>query len=182
MNSKTTKMNGKKMKKSPYAAAFKSGVKSGKGCWACVCAISKKTGVSTGTICQSLYNAGLCCRTKFNGTWIYWPTFNCKTTATNCSTMQTTMWQCFIDWCCCCGFCTSKQLNAHCTSQKAFMSFCSKFFTKKSGAKMTTAKKAKKSWKTKTASRKTTSWSGTKNYKFPVYKTHTTTKRYKKVA
>ena len=171
MNSKT--------KKSPYAAAFKSGMKSGKGCWACVCAISKKTGVSTGTICQSLLNAGLCCRVKFNGTWLYWPTFTCKTNMKNCNVIQTTMWQCFIDWCCCCGFCTPKQLNSHCTSQKAFMSFCKKYFSKKAGTKAMTGKKSKKTSKSK--SRKTSTWNG-KNYKFPVYKARTMTKRFKKAA
>lgn len=166
--------------KSPYASAFKTGVKNGTPCTMIVNSICKRTGKPAPTIWQSLYKAGCCYRQKFNGQWIYWPTFRGKKSSTkNCNWCHTNMWQCFVDWCLCCGWCTPVQLNNNSTSQKTFMNFCTKYWNKQSwsagATKTKTSSKSKtKSWKSskpkmkkRVSKRHPSTWGRSTSFKFP---------------
>ncbi len=183
--------------KSPYATSFITGCKNGTPASTVVNNISKKTNKPVSTIWNSLCKAGYCWSQKFNGTCVYWPTFNVKKNTTASNTTQTNMWQSFIDWCLVSGRCTPNQLNKYTSSQKNFMNYCRNFFGKqftgstKAVAKTNTgknsSKKARKTtssykWTTKhtkktnkTKTYNPTSW--TRNYKFPTFKSRTTTTR-----
>jgi hypothetical protein len=173
--------------KSPYGTTFTTGVKNGTPCSTVVWNISKKTNKPVNTIWNSLYKAGLCWRTKFNGTWLYWPSFTFnykKCSSTNRNTTHTNMWQCFVDWCMCNGYCTPTQFKNNSSSQKSFMNFCRSFFSKQYTWSTSTSSKrtTKRTPKTKTYSSTSTNW--TRNYKFPTFKTRTSTnmRRYRKAA
>lgn len=192
--------------KSPYASSFTSALKKGTPCHQVVWNISKRTNTAPNTIYQSLWKAGLCQRQKFNGAWLYWPTFGGLTNSTNWKKSQTQMWQWFVDWAVCSGWCTPNQLNNNKGTQQQFMNFCKKFFNSQfNGAGANP--KASTSWKnhgffgtsyngvwtnshsnsygtkkttkrgTKTTSRKRT---GTSFYSFP--KAKSTSRRYRVAA
>jgi hypothetical protein len=131
--------------KSPFASTFKTLCKKGVPCSVAIETIANRFNKSTTFVTNSLCKAGFCWKQKFNGQWICFPTFPCKTTATKTKNCQFTMWQCFVDWCCCSGFCTPKQLMNHCGSQAAFTSFCKKFWNKQFNA--TTSKSSGKTFK-----------------------------------
>jgi hypothetical protein len=166
----TTKKN-----KSPYATSFNSAIKRGTPCFVAVENIAKRTKKTPNQIFESLFKAGLCYRQKIAGQWVYWPCNWNKTNATNAKFCQHNMWQCFIDWCLCCGFCTPEQLHNHCGGQNDFMSYCKKFWSKQftTGTK-TGTKKTRKSTPKARKARKTVSG----NYKFPAVKG----RKYRKVA
>jgi hypothetical protein len=167
---------------SPFATSFKTGVKNGTPCSEVVQNISKRTGKPVNTVVQSLVKAGLCFSQKINGTWVFWPTFNCKTTTTHANNIQTNLWQSFVEWCLATGCVTPYQLDNNTTSQKTFMNFCRNFFGKQfTGVKKTTKTKTtkKNSWnKTwKSARRNTTSG---KNRWTTSFNTKRSTKRVRK--
>lgn len=148
---------------SPYAASFKSAIKRGTPCSTAVQNIAKRTNKPTTSIYNSLFKAGWVQRQKFNGQWIYWPT-NCKkSNATHAKHAQWTCWQSFVDWCIAAGWCTPEQLHKHCGSQKAFMTFCRKFFaaqfpkaTPKKSSKRSTPKRSGRKSAPKRPSKKST--------------------------
>ncbi len=131
-------------KKSPFGTSFKNLCTKGTPCWTAIEMIANRTGKSTTTVMNSLCNAGYCCKQKFNGSWICFPTFPCKTNIKNCKKAQTNLWQCFVDWCCCNGFCTPKQFVNHCGTQANFTSWCKKYWGKQFN---TGSKSAGKSFK-----------------------------------
>ena len=147
---------------SPFASAFKSGCKSGTPCGTVLSNISKKTGKPVGTIIKSLNKAGLCFCQKFNGAWICWPTFTCKTSSSKSSTCQTTMWQCLVDWCCMTGTTKPTQLKNKIGSQKAFMSACKSLFGKQISSSSKTGRKSKTRKPRKTSRRSRTTWASAK--------------------
>ena len=176
---------------SPFAKAFMSGCKNGTPCTTVVNNISKRTGKPVSTIWNSLCKCGVCCCCKFNGTCVYWPNFAVKKNSTCAKTCQTSMWQCFVDWCLCCGCCTPNQLNRNCGSQKAFMSFCRSFFGKQftwgSMSSTRTMKRGKKRPMPKRGrktSPKSWTWNRTtpRTYKFPTWRSSTNSRRYRYAA
>ena len=186
---------------SPYGTSFKSGVKSGTPCNTVISNIAKRTGKPISTICKSLSKANLCFCKKFNGTWICWPTFSCKSSGRQIKACQTNMWQCLVDWCIMNHCCTPKQLNNKCSSQKTFMSYCKSLFGKqispKSKSKSKSRKSSRKSRTSKTywakhSPKRTHSkkysrpsvWgrSSNRSYKFPTYRSRPTTRRYVRAA
>ena len=192
------------IKKSPYASSFRTGIKSGKPCSAVIASISKRTGKPITSIVKSLCKAGVCYCQKFNGTWIYWPAFPCKSGAS--TTCQTQMWQSFIDWCMASGNCKPAQLEKKVSGQKNFMAFCRHFFAKQfSGISTTKSKRrTRRSRKARTASRRPTSWArhstkrwakrskrtspwtrsrtSYRSYAFPSYRVRSSTRRYARAA
>lgn len=179
--------------KSPFATSFTTAVKNGTPCSTVVWNISKKTNKPVNTIWNSLFKAGLCFRQKFNGTWVYWPSFQVKKNSTTSHTTQTTMWQNFVEWCVTNNFCTPSQLSKNSTTQKSFMNFCRKFFGKQFTATKRTTKRrrttgVRTNWTTKHGKKRTTSTSTpwgrtfTRNYKFPTFKSRTNTRRYRRAA
>lgn len=143
-------------KNSPFATSFKTGVNNGTPCSTVVANIAKRTNKSVNTIWQSLFKAGLCFRQKFNGQWIYWPSFQPtkKATSRNINICQNNLWQCFVEWCYINGYFTPEQLNKKATSQKAFMSFCRSFFGKQFTTSSTTKSRTSKSRTTRTKTTK----------------------------
>jgi hypothetical protein len=140
--------------KSPYSGPFTTGVKNGTPASTVVWNISKKTNTPTNTIWNSLYKAGLCYRQKFNGTWIYWPSFPVKKSTKWSNHAQTSMWQCFVDWCVSSGWCTPHQFNNWSGNQKQFMTFCRNFFGKQfTGTPNTTARRSTRTRPTPTSTR-----------------------------
>ena len=124
--------------KSPYSTSFKSAVKRGTPCSVAVEKIAKRNNKTTTSVWNSLYKAGVCDRQKFNGKWIYWPAEGGKGNSTNWKPCQTDMWQNFVDWCVCSGTCTPQQLSNNTASQKAFMTYCKKFWGKQFNGTSTT--------------------------------------------
>lgn len=192
---------------SPFASNFNSAIKRGTPCSVAINSIAKSKSKTPTFIFESLFKAGLCSRQKFNGQWIYWTNQpSKKSNATTRNDCQNNMWQNFIDWCICSGFCTPEQLSNHSGSQKEFMSFCKKFFAKqfspatatkkRKPTRKTTATKARK--RPSTSKKRSTSFSSKKrstkrkstspksnrksSYKFPTAKKTTSTRRYRKVA
>lgn len=196
---------------SPFASNFNSAIKRGTPCSVAINSIAKSKSKTPKFIFESLFKAGLCSRQKFNGQWIYWTNQpSKKSNATTRNDCQNNMWQNFIDWCICSGFCTPEQLSNHSGSQKEFMSFCKKFFAKqfspatatkkrktsRKTSRKTTATKARK--RPSTSKKRSTSFSSKKrstkrkstspksnrksSYKFPTAKKSTSTRRYRKVA
>jgi len=163
--------------KSPFGPTFKSAIMRGTPCFVVVNSICQKTGKSPSFVFKSLCNAGLCWRQKFNGSWIYFPTFGKKSNATNTKLAQCNLWQCFIDWCVCSGCCTPKSLKNHCGPQNSFMNFCKKHCTKPFTGTSTgaTTKSGKKSKPWSSYKGKSTS------YKFGKYG-KSTGRKYRKAA
>lgn len=138
--------------KSPFATSFKSAIKRGTPCSNAVNIIAKINKKSPKQVFESLFKAGLCFRQKFNGQWIYWScNVNGKSNSSYRNECNTTMWQSFIDWCICSGFCTPEQMSKHAGSQKSFMTFCRKFF----GQQFSSSTSSKSNTKSKSSSRKT---------------------------
>jgi hypothetical protein len=196
---------------SPYATSFKTGCKNGTPCSVVVHNIAKRTNKPVNTIVKSLCNAGLCECVKFNGTWVYWPTFKTSSTSTTCNTTHANMWQNFVEWCVANNYCTPNQLTKYSTNQKTFMNFCKSFFGKQftngskfytNGSTKSTGKNwkswknwkstsSKSRWSTRSTSkrrtstkrtRKTTPHTWTRSYVFPSFKTRSTTRRYVRAA
>lgn len=130
---------------SPFTSSFKSMCKNGTPCWQAICTIAKNWKKTPTFVMNSLCKAGVCGKQKFNGQWICFPTFPCKTTSTKSKKCQTAMWQCFVDWCCCSGFCTPNQLMNHCGSQANFTNFCKKFWNKQFNTSFKSSKNSKSS-------------------------------------
>lgn len=161
--------------KSPYATSFKSAVNRGTPCWTAVQNIATRTKKSPKVIFESLFKCGLVNRQKIAGNWVYWPTeWPGKSNATNTKNCQNMMWQCFVDWCLCSGFCTPDKFSKNTGSQQEFMAYCKKFFSKQFTAGTSSKKSPKKSRKPR---RKGVKKSAAGNFKFP-----STGKRYRKVA
>ena len=154
---------------SPYAKSFQSAIKRGTPCWTCVTNIANRHHTTPTTVFNSLFKAGLVNRQKFNGQWIYWPTCPSKASATNWKDCQTQMWQWFIDFCVCHGWCNPQQFMNYKGSQHEFMSNFKKFWNKQYNSSTTSKPKSKKS-STISRARKTSG----RSYKFP-----TTTRRRK---
>lgn len=147
----------------PYASSFKSAINRGTPCSTAVSNIANRCNKTSNQVFNSLWKAGLCHRQKFNGQWVYWPTFDCKKSATNAKGCQADMWQCFVDWCCVNGTCTPEQLKKNCGSQSSFMKYCRKFFSKQFPSTTTTT--GKKTKRSTSNSRKTTT--SRRSYAFP---------------
>jgi hypothetical protein len=130
---------------SPFTSQFKSMCKRGTPCSVAIKTIAAKCKKTPTVVMNSLCKAGVCCKQKFNGQWLCFPTFPCKTTASKCKPCQTAMWQCFVDWCCCNGCCTPNQLIKNSGSQSKFTSFCKKFWNKQFSPSQ--AKSSSKSYK-----------------------------------
>lgn len=174
--------------KSPFATSFKSAMNRGTSYTTAVVNIAKKNNTTTTNVWQSLYKAGLCWRQKFNGQWIYFPTSFGKSTSKTWKNAQFECWQWFCEFAIAQGFCTPQSMKNACGSQKDFMNFCKKFWGKQfsvgtSTKKSSSVKKSvgvKKSATTKT--RKTTTSSTRKSYKFPVSKSTSRTRRFNRAA
>lgn len=158
---------------SPFATAFKSSIKRGVPCSVAVEKIAGRNNKTVNFVFNSLWKAGLCYRQKMNGQWIYWPCDGGKGNATNWKVCQSNMWQCFIDWCICCGVCTPQQLKNNCGSQIEFMNYCKKFWTKqftgttktKSSGRRTTTSNVRKTRTTGTVGARKHRSTGTRVYK-----------------
>ncbi|MCH7848356.1 MAG: hypothetical protein IIB99_06680 [Planctomycetes bacterium] len=140
--------------KSPHGSSFNTAVKNGTPCGIAIYSIAKRTGKNPSVVGNSLFRAGLVYRQKFNGHWVFWSVNGKRSSAAKFKPVHTQMWQCFIDWALCNGFCKPEQLKNHIGSQKEFMTFCRKFFAKQFGP-ATTSKRKRKSAK-RTTSRKST--------------------------
>ena len=164
--------------KSPFASAFKSACKRGTNFNTAVSNIAKRNGKSTETVWNSLFKAGLVWRQKFNGSWLYFPSFECTTKASGWKDAQFDAWQAFAAWALSSGQCTPEQLKKNCGSQAEFMSWCKKFWgrqfssassssTKKSSSSRTAKPKAKratvKKSKSSSTSRKRTTTAKSKS-------------------
>ena len=149
----------------PYASSFKSAINRGTPCSTVVCNIAKRCKKTPNQVFNSLWKSGHCCRQKFNGQWVYWPSWSCKKNATNAKACQVDLWQCFVDWCCVNGCCTPEQLKKNCGSQSGFMKYCRKFFGKQfpSTSSSTGSSTGSKRSRTTTRSKKSTP----RSYKFP---------------
>lgn len=180
---------------SPYTSSFNSAIKRGTPCWTAINNIANRWNKTPNFVGNSLFKAGHVWRQKFNGQWIYWAASAKKSNATNWKPAQFNMWQNFIDWAVCNGFCTPEQIKNHCGSQQEFMTWCRKFFSKQFDSnsssksspkrksntrKSTTARKSSPA-KRKTSRRKTTT---AKSYKFPRTSASKsrTTRRYRRAA
>ncbi len=183
--------------KSPYASSFNSAVKNGTPGGFAIFNIAKRLGKTPSVIGNSLFRANLVYRQKFNGQWVFWPVNGKRSSAAKFKPVHTQMWQCFIDWAICNGFCKPEQLTKHIGSQKEFMTFCRKFFskqfdsatpTKRKTVKRKTAKSTTSRKRTTTHARKSParkrSTSTTYSYKFPRISTgrKRTTRRYSRAA
>ena len=138
--------------KSPFGPSFNSAIKNGTPCGVAIANIAKRCGKNPSVVGNSLWRAGLCFRQKFNGKFVFWPLNGKKCASAKWMPCHTDMWQCFVDWIICNGWCKPEQMHKHCSSQKEFMTWCRKFFGKQFGP--ATASKSKS--KRKTAKRKTT--------------------------
>ncbi len=167
--------------KSPYASAFQSAVKRGTPSFVAVQKIATRHNKSPRAIYQSLHKAGLCFRQKFNGQWLYWPCDGRKSSATTSKECQYQIWQHLIDWCIASGHCKPEQLDNQCGSQKDFMEYCRKFFTKQfSGASSSKPRSSpKRSASRRLSSVKRRRPSG-RSYKFP--NRSSSTRRYRRAA
>ena len=165
--------------KSPYASSFNTAVKNGTPGGLAIFNIAKRTGKNPSVIGNSLFHAGLVFRQKFNGQWVFWPVNGKRSSAAKFKPVHTQMWQCFIDWAICNGFCKPEQLKKHIGSQKEFMTFCRKFFAKQFGPATSSKRKRKSTKRTTTRARKSYSrkrrTSKAYAYKFP--RTRTSRKR-----
>lgn len=201
-----------KMFKSPFTTMFIKGIKKGLPCSIVMNTIAIKTKKSPIIIGQSLFKAGLVWRQKINSQWIYWAKNGKKTTISNINTCQANVWQCFIDWCIACGICTPMQVAFKTGVTKNFTKNCTMYVNKfwtangintgwtgahtasKSGTgawtntwnknkkRTTTGRKTRKShkgWKKHTWSSK---FSSNGTYKFPMFKSRTTGKKYRYAA
>jgi hypothetical protein len=138
---------------SPYASQFKSGIKGGAPCSVVVAQIARRTGKPVTAIYNSLFKAGLCFRQKFNGTWLYWPTFVAAGSATTINKCQTNLWQCLIDWCVLSRNTTPGKLRNKIASQTEFMTFGRSLFGKQFAGVGVSKPKSRKS-KSKSKSRR----------------------------
>ena len=143
--------------KSPYASSFNSAVKNGTPGGFAIFNIAKRLGKTPSVIGNSLFRANLVYRQKFNGQWVFWPVNGKRSSAAKFKPVHTQMWQCFIDWALCNGFCKPEQLKNHIGSQKEFMTFCRKFFAKQFGPATTSKRKRKSTKRTTSRKRMTTS-------------------------
>ncbi|MCA9285617.1 MAG: hypothetical protein KDA22_10395 [Phycisphaerales bacterium] len=116
--------------KSPYTTSFCNAINRGTPCWTAICNIANRNGTTPNVVGNSLCKAGCCCRQKFNGQWIFFPTFSGKWNATQGKKCHTNMWQSFVDFCMCSGICTPKQMLNCCGSQAGFVKGCRPFWTK----------------------------------------------------
>ena len=180
--------------KSPYASSFNSAVKNGTPGGLAIFNIAKRLGKTPSVIGNSLWRANLVYRQKFNGQWVFWPVNGKRSSAAKFKPVHSQMWQCFIDWAICNGFCKPEQLKKHIGSQKEFMTFCRKFFAKQFGSakpikrkrksvKRTTSRKRTTTRARKSPSRKRRT-SRTYAYKFPRTSSgrKRTTRRYRRAA
>jgi hypothetical protein len=169
---------------SPFATAFKSGVKSGTPCSVIVANIAKRTNKPANAIVKSLCKAGVCFSQKFNGALVYWPTFAVTANSKSINSSQTSLWQAFVDWCILNRWCTPNRLKNNATTQANFMSFCRNFFNKQFAVVATKAKKsAKRASKGRRSfgkSRK--SWSTPKTHLTRRHTKRRSTKRARKTA
>jgi hypothetical protein len=194
--------------KSPFTTAFIKGTKKGIPCWTIVNTIATKTRKNPTVIWNSLFKAGLVWRQKINNQWIFWAKTGKKTTGKNINTCTTGLWQCFADWCIASGTCTPMQLAFKTGATKNFTNNCRTYFTKffttngitgtwttttgfntmkswnKNKKRTTTSKKKTTihSRKRKSTRKNTWSYSASKSYKFPMYKSYGSTKRYRRAA
>lgn len=150
----------------PFASSFKSAINRGTPCWTAICNIASKCNKTPQAVCQSLFKAELVDRCKFNGQWLYWPCCSYKTTATAAKNCQFNMWQHFVEWCMASGCCTPEQLSNCNSSQKAFMTFCRKFWNQQFSGAMNASTSTKKRASTSAKSKMKRS-TATKSYKFP---------------
>lgn len=120
--------------KSPHGSSFNTAIKNGTPCGIAIFKIAKRIGKNPSVVGNSLFRAGLVFRQKFNGQWVFWPVNGKRCSAAKFKPVHTQMWQCFIDWAICNGFCKPEQLNNHSGSQKEFMTFCRNFFAKQFGS------------------------------------------------
>lgn len=133
--------------KSPYATSFTTALKKGTPCHQAVLSICNRTHSNPNTVYQSLWKAGLCQRQKFNGQWLYWPTVGGLTTSTNWKKSQLNMWQWFVDWAVCSGWCKPHQLTNNAGTQQQFMNFCKKFFNSQFSGTGANPKASATTWK-----------------------------------
>jgi hypothetical protein len=152
--------------KSPYGSSFRSAIRRGTPWLTAVETIAKRWKKTPQQVWESLYKAGYCYRTKFNGQWLYWPKQASKTTAQNWKPTQYWMWQWYMNWCVSSGQCTPEQLWKKAGPQKQFQTFCRKFWNRQYP---------------KQTHRKRTTRRQTKSYRFPTTKSRIT-RRYRKAA
>jgi len=165
---------------SPFTTSFKSAIKRGMPFMTAVANIAKRNNKSTDFVCNSLFKAGVMCRQKFNGSWLYWPTeMNGTFNATSKKECRFDMWQSFVQWALCCGFTTPEKLNDCASTQADFEAFCKKFwskqFTTNSRTRPTSKSKTRTSRGTSSRARKTTT--ARKNTKSPRSRTSTAASR-----
>lgn len=116
--------------KSPFTTTFKTLVTRGTPCWTAVTTIAARFGKTPNFIFRSLYGAGLVTRQKVSGQWVYWPTFPVRTSTTFKKVSTGNLWQAFIDWCICSGFCTPRTFTSHKGSEQAFIKYFARFWSK----------------------------------------------------
>ena len=163
--------------KSPYITPFRSAINRGTPCWQALCNIANTWNTSPSVVGNSLCKAGLCERQKFNGQWIFFPTFGSKSSATVTKKCQTQLWQNFCDWCICNGICTPEQMFNKCGSQASFMKACRPMWNKQ--FKTTTSRATSTTKGRKTSSRSSSSSS----YKFSKFaKSGRSSNKLRKVA
>ena len=131
--------------KSPYAQSFNSAIKRGVPAGQAVEGIAKRQNKPQSQIFNSLHKAGLCERQKLNGQWVYWTSEKQRTNATHAKASQVQMWQNFIDWAIASGHCKPEQLTNNTGSQKDFMNYCKKYFSRQVGTASSSSSSRKSS-------------------------------------
>lgn len=110
-----------------FASNFRSAVNRGTPAPIVVWNLSQKTGKSQSWIWNHLFSNKLVNRRKFNGSWLYWPSFQ-KKSQNNNKTFSMNVWQQIACWAVASGFCTPEQI-ASLKSQKDFINFFGPFFS-----------------------------------------------------
>lgn len=189
--------------KSPFTTMFTTGIKKGLPCGIVMNTIAMKTKKNPTTIGQSLFKAGLVWRQKINNQWIFWAKNGKKTNTTNINTCTANVWQCFVDWCIACGICTPMQMAFKTGVTKNFTKNCTMYVTKfwtangitgnwntvsktstwsNNKKRTTTGRKTSKTHKGWKKNSWNTKWSNNGTYKFPMFKSRTTGKKYRYAA
>lgn len=149
-----------------FVSNFRSAVNRGTPAPVAVWNLAQKTGKTPNWVWSHLFTNKAVNRRKFNGSWIYWPSFQNKNQSSK--NFANDFWQQVASWAIASGFCTPEQI-AGLKSQKDFVNFFGPFFAqncnwtvnsgwtmsqvKSFGQKKTTKSKAKAKAKAKAKSR-----------------------------
>lgn len=108
-----------------FVSNFRSAVNRGTPAPVAVWNLAQKTGKTPNWVWSHLFTNKAVNRRKFNGSWIYWPSFQNKNQSSK--NFANDFWQQVASWAIASGFCTPEQI-AGLKSQKDFVNFFGPFF------------------------------------------------------